>query len=113
MVPKTTRGGQMSPRNPRIGREAFSAPQLQPATDTDVPGQYRAGRLRRQAAGVRAGTERPLSPPAAGCRGVERSVARRQAAALTPEGARCFPEIYEALNPAMTEKNAPRNCLPG
>lgn len=73
MVPEASRGGQMSPRNPRIGREASPPPQLQPATDTDVPGRYRPGRLPRPAAGVRAGTEScHCAPPTPARRGLLR-----------------------------------------
>lgn len=42
---------------------SLTAHQLQPATDTDVPGRYRPGRLPRPAAGVRAGTESCHCPP--------------------------------------------------
>lgn len=107
----------MSPHNPRIGRDASPpASCSQPRTQTSPGGTAPAGfpgRLQGCVPGQRAvPVPTPASPPRAAA--VWKGAwAGRQAAALTPEGAGCLPETHKALNPAMTEKNAPRDCLPG
>lgn len=117
MVPEASRGGQMSPRNPRIEREASPPPSCsQPRTQMSPGGTVLAGfpgRLQGCVPGQRAVLcpSHPRPPRAAAV--WKGAWARRQAAALAPEGAGCLPETHKALNPAMTEKNAPRNCLPG
>lgn len=81
MVPEASRGGQMSPRNPRIGREASPPTSCsQPRTQMSPGGTALAGfpgRLQGCVPGQRAVTVPLPPPPAAGCCGLERSVGQK------------------------------------